>query len=143
MRGFVRRRQQIGQLEILAALVPYLSVPRLLAGREVLHWIDNTSAKAALVHGYSGVPDSARLVHAFHAQNLGLQARVWLEWVPSKANPSDEPSRVDLSGVVWDVCGSIRSRPVPVVFPRSRAWGDVEGWAREAARAARASSGSW
>ena len=28
-----------------------LSMP---AGRDVVHWIDNTSAKAALVHGYSG-----------------------------------------------------------------------------------------
>ena len=112
MQGFVRRKQQIGQLEILAGLVPYLSVPTLLSGREVIHWIDNTSAKAALVHGYSGVPDSARLVHAFHAHNLVLQAQVWFEWVPSKANPSDEPSRVDWSDRRWAVCGQIVSEPV-------------------------------
>ena len=37
------RGQQIGQVEILGALAPYLSIPNLLAGRPVIHWIDNTS----------------------------------------------------------------------------------------------------
>ena len=72
-----------------------------LAGRDVVHWIDNTSAKAALVHGYSGALDSSRLVHALHAYNLGLRARPWFEYVRSKANPADEPSRgICLSGSV-------------------------------------------
>ena len=74
MRGFVRRRQQIGQLGILAALVPYLSCAAELRGRRVLHWVDSTSAIAALAKGYSA-PDSARLVHAFHA-TAGGGARV-------------------------------------------------------------------
>ena len=114
MAGFVRRRQQIGQLEILAAIVPYLSMPATLAGRDVLHWIDNTSAKAALVHGYSGAPDSSRLVHALHAYNLGLRARPWFEYVRSKANPADEPSRVDLARSRWRVlaCPELVSEPV-------------------------------
>ena len=141
MRGFVRRRQQIGQLEILAAVVPYLSVPGVLAGREVIHWIDNTSAKAALVHGYSGVPDSARLVHAFHSFNLGLGARIWLEWVPSAANPSDEPSRVDLARCDFAICDGIVSAPVPLVMPQAEAWADAAGWAREAVRARAAARG--
>ena len=138
MQGFVRRRQQIGQLEILAGLVPYLSVPHLLAGRDVVHWIDNTSAKAALVHGYSGAPDSARLVHAFHSYNLGLRARPWFEYVRSKANPADEPSRVDLAGLRWRVlaCPELVSEPVPVSWPQADTWRDPAGWARLAARRA-------
>ena len=96
MEGFVWRRQQIGQMEILAGVVPYMSMPDVLRGRDVLHWIDNTSAKAALVHGYSGAPDSSRLVHLLQAWNVGLRARTWYEYVRSKANPSDEPSRVPI-----------------------------------------------
>ena len=90
------RGQQIGQVEILGALAPYLSIPNLLAGRPVIHWIDNTSALAALVKGYSGVPDSARLIHVFHAWNSGAQARVWFEYVPTKENPArtNHPERI-------------------------------------------------
>ena len=143
MAGFVRRKQQIGQLEILAALVPYLSMPATLAGRDVVHWIDNTSAKAALVHGYSGAPDSSRLVHALHAYNLGLRARPWFEYVRSQANPADEPSRVDLAGIRWRVlaCPELISQPVPVRWPQADEWRDPAGWARLAAGRAAAATG--
>ena len=124
---------------MLGALVPYLSLPSGLAGRDVIHWIDNTSAKAALVHGYSGLPDSARLAHIFHAWNMSLAARVWFEYVPSAANPGDEPSRVDLSGLRFVVCRhpEIISDPTPVVFPRR--WRG--GATRRAGHAKRASCG--
>ena len=90
------------------------------------------AAKAALVHGNSGAPDSARLVHAFHSYNLGLRARPWFEYVRSKANPADEPSRVDLSGERWRVlaCPELVSEPVPVSFPQVECWRDPAGWAR-------------
>jgi len=140
MRGFVRRRQQIGQLELLAALVPYLSMPGVFKGARVCHWIDNTSAVAALCKGYSGVPDSARIVHAFHATLAGLGCRAWLEYVASKANVSDAPSRVDLAGVEWD-CGlqksELRSRPVRARLPEERQWSDPAGsWCSRARGAA-------
>ena len=54
--------------------------------------------------GYSSVPDSARIVHAFHATCAGLGAAVWMEYVRSKGNVADEPSRVDISQSEWD-CG--------------------------------------
>ena len=53
----------IGQLEMLAAVAVYHSIPE-LAGRRVIHWIDNTGAVAALVKGYAAAPDSARILHA-------------------------------------------------------------------------------
>jgi hypothetical protein len=113
----VRRRQQIGQVEIIGAIVPYLSVPKLLAGRDVLHWIDNTSALSALTKGYSGVPDSARLVHMFHAWNVGAKAAVWFEYVPSKPNPADEPSReLELAGAEWRPAPDVVSLGVSQTF---------------------------
>ena len=45
---FVRKKQKIGQCEILAASAVYTSMPDLFRGRDVIHWIDNTSALAAL-----------------------------------------------------------------------------------------------
>ena len=46
-----------------------------------------------MTKGYSNMPDSARLVHTFHAWQAGAESDVWFEYVPSKANPADEPSR--------------------------------------------------
>ena len=140
MRGFVRRRQQIGQLEILAALVPYLSCAADLRGRRVLHWVDNTSAIAALAKGYSSAPDSARLVHAFHATAGGLGCACYFEYVRSAANVADLPSRVDLRGVEWD-CGlpgqGLVSYPVQAVLPAERDWAcRAAAWARWARTAA-------
>ena len=73
----------------------------------VIHWIDNTSAISAINKGYSARPDSARLAHAFHAFNLGFEARVWFEYamcsyVNTDANVSDAPSRDDLSISYYD-----------------------------------------
>ena len=137
LESLVRRKQQIGQVEIIGAIVPYLSAPDLLAGREVVHWIDNTSALSALTKGYSGVPDSARLVHMFHAWNVGARAAVWFEYVPSKPNPADEPSRdLELADASWRPAPGVVSRARECVFPPLSRLDDPDGWAREAAKAA-------
>ena len=44
--------------------------------RVYFHWIDNTSAVAALTKGYSRQPDSARLVHSLHAWCAVSQANI-------------------------------------------------------------------
>ena len=131
--AFVLRKQQIGHVEIVGAIVPYLSAPELLAGRDVVHWIDNTSAIAALCKGYSNFPDSARLVHAFHAWQAIAQADVWFEYVRSKANPSDEPSRCpSLWWAVFRPIAAVASAPRPVQFPPLSAVSDAGAWLHEA-----------
>ena len=55
----------------------------------MIHLIDNTSAISCLLHGYSGKPDSALLVNAFHVYNAGLKADIHCEYVESKANVAD------------------------------------------------------
>ena len=89
---FAARRTYIGQFELLAAVAVYYTLPE-LAGRSVVHWVDNTSALAALAKGYSRAIDSARIVHALHAWNVGAGVSTWFEYVRSKANISDQPSR--------------------------------------------------
>ena len=71
-----------------------------------------------------------------------------MEYVRSKANVADAPSRVDLSGCEWD-CGlpgaGLVSRPVPCVLPQARVWSDTAAswalYAQEAATAAREGDG--
>ena len=106
---------------------------RRLAGRRVLHWIDNSSAVAALVKGYSAQPDSARIVHAVHATLAGLATRAWFEYVRTDANVADEPSCADLSGVrcalgaamVDRLGGRLFGRPVAAVLPVASRWDEA------------------
>ena len=83
------------------------------------------------------------MVHALHAYNLGLRARPWFEYVRSKANPADEPPRVDLSRLRRRVlaCPELVSEPVPVSWPQEDNWRDPAGGARLAAGRAAAATG--
>ena len=83
----------IAELETLAAIAVYTTWPEMFVGRSVNHWIDNTVALSALVHGYSGKPSLAKPVNIFYLQMFSLRARVYFDWVPSKANIADLPSR--------------------------------------------------
>ena len=132
MRRFLlNRKQQIGQVELIAELVVYASVDaKYLRGRHVMHWIDNASAVAASVHGYSSAIDSSRIVHALHATLGGLGADVWFEYIRTDANVADEPSRVDLSRVAhafgaWPEAGLpplMLSLPVEARVPPAGEW---------------------
>ena len=85
----------ISQVELVAAIMPLYSRPDLFAGRRIIHFIDNTTALSALVNGYSGKPDLARLVNLFHVATIALGCEWWGEWVPSKANLADIPTRAE------------------------------------------------
>jgi hypothetical protein len=103
LRSFAHPLHCIGQLEIMAALMVYLLldsdavIRARVAGRDVLHWVDNTSAIFALFKGYSPSADSCKLIVMFHALMAKLQFRVWWEYVASKANIADLPSRWDFA----------------------------------------------
>jgi len=68
--------------------------------RKVIHYIDNTSAIAALVKGYSKKMDSGMIVNATHAALLGLGAEVYFDYVRSKRNVADWPSRGEVPRTV-------------------------------------------
>ena len=67
--------------------------------RNVIHFVDNTSAINAILNGYSKAPDSAWMVNIFHTANARIQANTWWEHVDSKANCADMPSRLDFDYV--------------------------------------------
>jgi hypothetical protein len=81
------KKQFICFLELLALAAP------LLAGRDILHFGDNSAANTSAIRGYSSAPDMARVVSALHLQWLRLRVRKWIEYVKSGANGSDDPSR--------------------------------------------------
>ena len=82
------------------------------------------------------MPDSARLVHSFHAWAAAAACDVWFEYVPSEANAGDRPSReMALAGRAFELHPGLVSHPVPVRFPTLGSLSDPRGWMREAAAA--------
>ena len=83
----------IAQVELLAVVSALYTRPDLFVDRNVVHFCDNTVALSALVHGYARKEDMARLVNAFHLAAQALNVEFYHEWVPSKANVADIPTR--------------------------------------------------
>ena len=79
----------------MAEILPYLSEPERFRGKDVIHFVDNTSAIYCSIKGYSSDADTAALVHLLHAVMCELDVSVWFEYVPSAENISDGPSRAD------------------------------------------------
>ena len=109
----------IAQGEGLAALAPMCSLPWLFRDRSVIHFVDNTVALSALINGYASKPDMGYIVNAFHAAQFSLRTRSWLEWVPSDANISDLPSRLELDEMFDLIPGAVY---VPTVLPALSSW---------------------
>jgi hypothetical protein len=119
------KKTYIGQLEIAYAGAPYLSLPHVFRDRATLHWVDNTSAVAALVKGYAKPLDSGQIVNAIAAFNAGLRVSVYWEYIRSKANIADFPSRLrlDLMHAALRRAGiDVRVEMVECVLPSFDEW---------------------
>jgi len=93
--AFGERDTYIGQAEELAAAAAYWTCPDVLGGTYPAHFIDNQGALGILVRGASHHPPMGHLAHQTALRQLELSCRVWYEYVPSKANIADLPSRGD------------------------------------------------
>ena len=90
------KKTYIGQLECLAAAAVLYSLPAdRLRGMDAIMWIDNLSAKYGLQKAYSKVSDSGRIINSFKVKQAELCMRIHFEYVPSKQNLADLPSRGD------------------------------------------------
>ena len=137
--------QKIGQVELVGAFAPYAAVDAAeWRGRRVIHWIDNSSAVAALAKGYSSAIDSALIVQALHATLAGLEVDVWFEYVRTDANVADAPSRADMGferyAIGEDIAAGIRafvvSEPVAAwELPAASEWeAYADAWVASARR---------
>ena len=97
LQAFQDRETQIAPLEALAVLQATLLFRHIIQHRDVLLFVDNQAVCSALVRGSSSSDDTAHIVALCHLMWASLDARVWIEWVPSDDNPSDGLSRDGLS----------------------------------------------
>ena len=111
------RGQQIGQLELAAAVAAYYTLGAALSGRDVFHYVDNSAAVFGLAKGYSKELDSAGSIHALYALNMKLSSSISFEWVQSEANIADLPSRGEF-GMLRD----LGSKPMRLREPPMGAW---------------------
>lgn len=120
------QKTYIAQLEVLAGVAVYFTHPERIRGRQVNHFIDNTVALSGLVHGYARKLDLARMINAFHLQIAALEANVFYEFVPSKCNVADLPSRDEFE--LLEEHGGIRTT---MRFPPASDWtGPLDLWIR-------------
>ena len=123
--GLVR----INQAELHAAPVVTATLPELLKGRDVIWFLDNTSAEAALVKAGSPTQSMASLALVATATLARLRARVWFDHVPSSDNPADVLSRE--AGGDPEVARKLASGEwlaVPAVEPQWERGLDFEFW---------------
>ena len=73
------RMQQITACEMMPVLYFLLSHSSLVAGRDVLWWIDNQASVSLLIKGSSSQQDLAAISAAVHLYSAHLGCRLWLE----------------------------------------------------------------
>ena len=89
----VKRKTQIMPAELLAVPVVLLGMRNLVANRDIIWFIDNQSALAALIKSASAAPDCAGVALKTGLLTSAFNIRVWYEYVPSEQNVSDPLSR--------------------------------------------------
>jgi len=118
------QKTYIAQLEVLAGVAVYFTYSERIRGRQVNHFIDNTVALSGLVHGYARKLDLARMINAFHLQVAALGAHVYYEFVPSKCNVADLPSRDE-----YDLLEEHGGKRTSMLFPPAADWtGPLDLW---------------
>jgi hypothetical protein len=96
--------QLIGQVELYPILAIRLLYQELLENRRVLYFIDNDSARDALISGTSKSLASMTLLTEFHLVESLKPSYPWYARVPSSSNPADAPSRGDVDSMAKSLC---------------------------------------
>ncbi|CAE8621888.1 unnamed protein product [Polarella glacialis] len=93
VRMLVPKDTQIGQAEVLAALLGPHNLPELYRNADILHFVDNQSALSGLIKGVSPKEDTAAILSVYTIMVAQLGSKVWYEFCESSANMSDGLSR--------------------------------------------------
>ena len=104
----------------------YLSFPEMLRDRRVIHHVDNASAIAAAINGYSTKADLAHMANMYNYVVALLGVDAWVEYVASHANIADIPSRLgnrfESRHKDWDVLAKMGFAEATMKFPSEHEW---------------------
>ena len=106
------RKSQIAMVELFATVVALKTFEVYLAGSWSLLLVDSEPVQGALVKGYSAREDVCELVGVFWKLALDLKVNLYVDRVPTDANPADPPSRDHMN--IGDALGW---KTVDPIFP--------------------------
>ena len=106
------RKSQIVMVELLAPVLALWTLRGQVEGKHVLLLVDSEAVEGALVKGYSNSSDICELVGVLWQIALELQCSVYIDRVPTDANPADHPSRGRLH-----VGEALGWKTIPFEFP--------------------------
>ena len=109
----VGQAQVIGQAELFPLFVARLTWGARLAGRRVFYFVDNDSARLAMVKSYSPVLSSLDIVMQCLSWDSQHDSSSWYARVPTSSNIADGPSRMDAKELVSDFGALIVSPSFP------------------------------
>ena len=89
--------------ETVAVVAATWCLAQQLQEEDVVLFVDNEAAAAALIRGSSRQEDVGEFVHMAHILWLQKRMRVWIEWLDSDSNPADSLSRGGLMDA-WTQC---------------------------------------
>ena len=119
---WIPRQTQIVMIELLAAVAALRAFADSIKNGAVVLFVDSEAVEGALVKGYSGRADLCRLVGLFWAIAHDLCVFVYIDRVPTDANPSDAPSRHHCEALLK--AGWLQVDPM---LPTGR-WDDLRAW---------------
>jgi len=96
----------IAMVELYSVIVARFVWNRYLMGRKAMAFVDNESAKEALVKGSSFNAHFRTLLLQLEIAEKDMRSWLWFSRVPSHSNPSDGPSRGDSS--LMEILGAHR-----------------------------------
>ena len=120
--GSSKKKRVICQLEGLAALSGIISFAHLIRNRRVSHFIDNTAVLSAVINGYSGKRDLMRLVSLLQLGVADLQSEMWFDYVCSRCNIADVPSRLTVFGRRMLEARGFKELAGGMIFPSRQVW---------------------
>ena len=94
------QKQVIGQAELLPILVAKTIWSEFIKNEKVIHFVDNDSARLAMIKGYSPVITSLRIITACSHRDAWCRTSSWYARVPTKSNIADEPSRMRQANLI-------------------------------------------
>lgn len=109
---WIPRKSQIAMVEMFAVIVALKTFEEKLKGSWALLFVDSEPVQGALVKGYSAKEDLCELVGKFWDVAQRLKVYLYIDRVPTDANPSDPPSRDNVK--IGEIAGWITT---PAVFP--------------------------
>ena len=109
---WIPRKSQIAMVELFATVVALTTFAKQLCGSWSFLMGDSEPVQGALVKGYSSREDLCELVSVFWKLALDCRVNLYVDRVPTDANPADHPSRNRM-----DVGRSLGWTTVDPIFP--------------------------